>query len=188
MKTKHYLLKTLDVKKLILLVLVTISVGFFYAYPITFTQQMIDELGGEKRWTSIVLFIGLYVACRIIGCVFDYLNNVVSRIISNNMVLNLKRLFLNKYYSISSEYIYNEKFEKIYALYENDISTVANGICGPILFFASSVSLFIWSSITLVSIRWELALVYVITAVFIVFITLKAGNSVKKLQAEKRKT
>ncbi len=185
---KYNWLKMLNLKYVILLILITVSVGFFYAYPITFTEKMIDELNGSKQWTDIVNYILFYMFCRVIGCVLDYSSSIVSKIISNNLSVTLKRVFLEHYYSISSEYVYTEKFEKIYTLYNNDITTIANGICGPVLWFFSSVSLFVWSSITLVNIRWELAVIYIFAALMILITTTKAGNTVKKLQVDKRKT
>lgn len=185
---KYNWLKKINLKYVILLILITISVGFFYAYPITFTQKMIDELNGSKRWTDIVSCILFYMLCRVIGCILDYSSAIISKIISNNLSVTLKHFFLEHYYSISSEYIYTENFERIYTLYNNDISTIANGVCGPVLWFFSSVSLFIWSSITLVNIRWELAVIYFFAALMIVITTTKAGNTVKKMQGDKRKT
>lgn len=166
--------------------MITIFVGFFYAYPITFTQKMIDELSGYQRWSFVLIYILLYMLCRIIGCTLDFLGAILSKHISNILSKNLKRRFLKHFYEVTTEYVYTEKFEKIYALYENDISEVAYGICGPILYFSSSVSLFMWSSATLVRIRWELAVIYIIAALLIVLLTLQAGGKVKKLQNEIR--
>lgn len=128
-------LLTSNLKYLIILIFCTITVGFFYAYPVTFTQKMIDELSGLKRWSYITGFILFYMLCRCAGCLLDYVNAMVSKIISNNLSIELKNMFLKQYYAVDSEFIYSEKFEKIYTMYDTDIAVITNGICGPVLWF-----------------------------------------------------
>lgn len=128
-----------------------------------------------------------YAMCRILGCTLDYLGGILSKKISNDLSINLKRTFFKHYYEISPDLIYFEKFEKMYAIYVNDISTVASGFCGPVLWFLSSMSLFLWSSVTLISIRWELASIYIAAALMIVYTTVRTGKLIRTIQGDIRK-
>jgi len=185
MKMK-FLYDALNKKLFVKFIIVTMSVGFFYAYPITFTQKIVNELGGGRNEEKILIFIVSYMICRICGCTFDYIGAVLSKSISNEISINLKRFFLHHYYEVSPDFIFHEKIEKTYALYSNDVSIIASGVCGPVLWFLSSVSLFLWSSFTLVSIRWELAVVYIISALIIVYTTVKSGKIVRRIQSDIR--
>ena len=77
------LFRAINKKNLCYFVLVTVSVGFFYAYPITFTQKIVNELTDARNAKTILCFIVSYMICRIFGWVFDYLGAVLSKKISN---------------------------------------------------------------------------------------------------------
>ena len=175
---KHTLLNNSNKIYLLGFAIISLISGFFYAFPIKLTQAIIDELGGNKNLKMLITYVLLYMIIRSLGCLSDFLSALLSKRITTNLMINLHKTFLEKMFSIFPDIIYSMQFEKLFTMYTNDISTLANGFSGPILWFCSSLSLFLWSSATLVSIRFELALIYVVAALIIMANTLKSGNQI----------
>ncbi len=172
---------------LIYFICVSLTGGFFYAFPISLTQRIVDELSGGGSTTVFVYCTIGYMLCRGLGCLFDYLGAILSKHLSNRLLVDLRRSFLENLYRRAPQTVYSERFERIFSLFSSDIDTVAGGVSGPLLWFCSSVSLFLWSSTTLVVIRPELAAIYVAAAILIALNTVASGKRIKKNQLKTKK-